>query len=123
MELEWSGYFNLNEQNVNKIKKSVSGVYKLAIWNGKEWTPFYIGQSIDLLIRMSQYLRLETDNNCVKNHLNKYNCGFNLAMVSGQNNLDTTECALYRHYSSYLSLCNYPNRIPSVLPAQVNRWN
>ncbi|MGI5841133.1 MAG: hypothetical protein ACOX6N_02890 [Patescibacteria group bacterium] len=123
MDFEWSGYLSLNRENVNSIIASTPGVYKLAFWNGESWTPFYVGQSDDLSVRMGQYLILDTDNDCIKNHIRRYSCGFNLAKVVGQANRDVAERTLYDHYSANFDLCNDPDCIPDVQPVHVNAWN
>ena len=95
----------------------MAGVYLAWIkLNNSEWACFYVGQANDLKSRLLLHLSGTEVNDCIKINLRKYNCGFEYASVSKQNDRDGIEKYLYDHYKPE---CNHISP-PQVDPIIVN---
>ena len=122
MKLKWIGAYELNKSNIDGYVPNVAGIYRISVkQNDDSLKVVYVGQTEDLVDRMSQYLNKDTDNDCLLNHLNKHYCYFKVAEVVYQRDRDAGEKALFEHFGP--NLCNDPDKIPNVEPADINFEN
>ncbi len=119
IQLDWRGYFEYTEENVQKYAPTTAGVYKIGIkqQNG-ELAVRYIGQANDLDRRLKEHLDLDNEQNeCLSERLRKYHAEFSFAEVSAQSDRDGTEKALYDFYEP---TCNDPDAIPKGPDIEIN---
>ncbi len=118
MEVIWSTFHELNEENVRKNVPEVAGVYllwvKLKNKNGK-WRCFYVGKTEELQARLLYHCSLNEENDCIKNNVQNYVCGYEYAKVAKQADRDGIEKFLYDHYKAE---CNKQD--PGGTPIEVN---
>ena len=117
MQITWSSFHSsYTESEVKRYVPAEAGVYLLwvKLKNGK-WRCFYVGQASDLKDRLLDHLSDDEENECVKNNVTNYTCGFEYAKVSKQSDRDGIEKFLYDHYKPE---CNKVD--PGGLPIEVN---
>jgi excinuclease UvrABC nuclease subunit len=113
----WSSFFTpYNEENVNKATTQ-SGVYLLWVkLKSDKWNCFYVGQTINIRSRIFEHLSPNEENECIKDNISNYICGFEFAVVANQSDRDNIEKFLYDYYKPE---CNKISP-PSNLPQEVN---
>lgn len=119
IKLDWKGYFEYIESNVQKYAPTKAGVYKIGIkqQNGK-LAVRYVGQANDLDRRLKEHLDFDSEENeCLVERLRKYHAEFSFAEVSTQSNRDGTEKALYDFYEP---ICNDPDATPKGPDIEIN---
>lgn len=100
MQITWSPFHSpYTKSEVKKYVPAKAGVYVLwvKLKNGK-WRCFYVGQASDLRDRLLDHLSDDEENDCIKNNVTKFNCGFEYAKVSKQSDRDGIEKFLYDHF-------------------------
>ena len=117
MQITWSGLFTpYTEAKVKAGAPALGGVYLLWVQlKNEEWICFYGGQAGDLRERLLDHLSDGEENDCVKENVSKYICGFEFAKVAKQTNRDGIEKFLYDHYKPE---CNQVD--PGGTPIEVN---
>ncbi len=115
-EIKWNSFQKLNEASAKSAPTS-PGIYLLwvELKNGK-WRCFYVGQAGNLRKRLLEHLSDEEENECIKNNVSKYSCGFEYAVVQSESDRDGIEKYLYDHFKPE---CNKISP-PKVTPIQVN---
>lgn len=99
MYLEWRGlYEHYSSLVVQTVVPNHSGVYIILVkLQGGNWRYIYVGQAADLQQRLSSHLSDNESNDCLKNFVNNYVCGFYYAKVGTQQDRDNVEASLYRY--------------------------
>lgn len=117
MQINWSKvHSKYTESEVKKYVPTEAGVYLLWVkLNSEKWQCFYVGQASDLEDRLLDHLSDHEENECIKNNVSEYTCGFEYAKVSKQSDRDGIEKFLYDHYKPE---CNQIN--PGGTPIEVN---
>ena len=119
LQLDWKGYHEYTEENVQKYTPTRAGIYKIGIkqQNGK-LAVRYVGQANDLDRRLKEHLDLKNEQNeCLAERLRKYNAEFSFAEVGTQNDRDGAEKALYDYYAPQ---CNDSDAIPNGPDIEIN---
>jgi len=100
MKVTWSGFLTpYSEAKVNVNATESAGVYLLWVQlKNKKWRCFYAGQSEDIKERLLDHLSDNEENECIKNNVSKYVCGFEYAVISKQADRDGAEKYLYDQY-------------------------
>lgn len=122
IQLDWKGYYEYTEENVQKHTPTKAGVYKICVKqkNGT-LTVRYVGQADDLDRRLKEHLDLDNEQNeCLAERLRKYHVEFSFAEVSTQSDRDGAELALYNHYNP---VCNDADAIPNGPDIGINYKN
>jgi predicted GIY-YIG superfamily endonuclease len=116
MQITWSSFQNLTEENVKKYVPRDAGVYLLwvKLKNGK-WRCYYAGQADDLERRLLEHLSDEEKNSCIKAKVRDHISGYEYAKVAKQSDRDGIEKFLYDHYKPE---CN--EKDPGGEPIEVN---
>jgi excinuclease UvrABC nuclease subunit len=117
MQITWSSFHSdFAEAHVRRYVPAEAGVYLLwvKLKNGK-WRCFYAGQASNLEDRLLDHLSDDEDNECIKNKVSKFVCGFEYAKVSKQSDRNGIEKLLYDHYKPE---CNKAD--PGGKPTEVN---
>lgn len=101
MEVKWSGFFTPYSQEKVKLNATESaGVYLLWVkLKNEKWKCFYAGQAKNIKQRLLNHLSDNEENDCIKENVSKYVCGFEYAIISKQADRDGAEKYLYNHYS------------------------
>lgn len=104
--LSWSSLISYVEGNSEKVPES-AGVYELLVMQkDNKYLRRYIGRADDSLRqRFLDHLSDEEENECIKERLQKYTCGFDYALVSSADDRADAEQALYDKYSGQ-AICN-----------------
>lgn len=115
--INWSSFHTpYTEAEVKKYVPTDAGVYLLWVQlKNEKWKCFYTGQAKNLESRLLDHLSDDEPNECIKDNVKKYVCGFEYAKVSTQSERDRIEKFLYDHYSPE---CN--NQDPGGTPLEVN---
>jgi len=116
MQITWSSFQNLTEENVRKLVPRDAGVYLLwvKLKNGK-WRCYYAGQADDLEHRLLEHLSNEEKNLCIKTNVRDHISGYEYAKVAKQSDRDGIEKFLFDHYRPE---CN--EKDPGGKPIEVN---
>lgn len=119
IQLDWKGYFEYTDGNVQKYAPTKAGVYKIGIKQKDEKLAVrYVGQANDLDRRLKEHLDLDNEpNECLVERLRKYHAEFSFAEVSTQSDRDGAEKALYDFYEP---ACNDADAIPSGPDIEIN---
>jgi len=119
IQLDWKGYFEYTDGNVQKYAPTKAGVYKIGIKQKDEKLAVrYVGQANDLDRRLKEHLDLDNEpNECLVERLRKYHAEFSFAEVSTQSDRDGAEKALYDFYEP---ACNDADAIPNGLDIEIN---
>ena len=117
IQLEWQGYFPMDEKVIRSKVDDRAGIYKLSR-KQKDGTlkPFYVGQAPSLKMRLLEHVTA-VDDSCIKEQLSKGDCHFRFACIYTKEDLDAAERALYQRYTPK---CCDPARIPEAEEAEVN---
>lgn len=105
MKVTWSSFHSsYTESEVKKYVTTEAGIYLLWVQlkSGK-WRCFYVGKAENLETRLLEHLSDNEENECIKNKVSRYVCGFEYVQVSRQNDRDGIEKYLYDYY---LPECN-----------------
>lgn len=119
LQLDWQGYYQYTDANVQKYAPTSGGVYKIGIKqkDGK-LAVRYVGQANDLDRRLKEHLDLDNEqNDCLAERLRKYHAEFAFANVSAQSDRDGAEKALYDYYEP---ACNDEDAIPNGPDIEIN---
>lgn len=119
IQLDWKGYFEYTDGNVQKYAPTKAGVYKIGIKQKDEKLAVrYIGQANDLDRRLKEHLDLDNEpNECLVERLRKYHAEFSFAEVNTQSDRDGAEKALYDFYEP---ACNDADAIPNGPDIEIN---
>jgi len=101
MEINWSSFHSFySEEEIEKYVPNEAGIYLLwvQLQSGK-WRCFYVGKTKNLKERLLQHLSYSEENQCLKDKVSKYICGFEYVEVPSQSHRDGIEKYLYNHYS------------------------
>jgi len=100
MEIEWSSFHQLTEENIRRFVPTSAGVYLLWVQlKSEKWRCYYVGQAEDLEQRLLDHISTNEPNDCIKEYVSKHISGFEYAKVGGQSDRDGVEKFLYDHYS------------------------
>jgi hypothetical protein len=117
LQLEWHGYFSMDEKTIRGKVEDRSGVYKLSRkQKDGSLKPFSTGQAASLKIRLLEHLT-STSQSCVKEQLTKGDCHFRFAYVYTKEDLDAAEKALYKRYTPK---CSDKESVPDVEDVEIN---
>ena len=119
LQLDWQGYYQYTDANVQKHAPTSGGVYKIGIKqkDGK-LAVRYVGQANDLDRRLKEHLDLDNEQNgCLAERLRKYHAEFAFANVGTQSDRDGAEKALYDYYEP---ACNDEDAIPNGPDIEIN---
>ncbi|MEK7121854.1 MAG: GIY-YIG nuclease family protein [Patescibacteria group bacterium] len=119
IQLDWKGYFEYTDGNVQKYAPTKAGVYKIGIKQKDEKLAVrYVGQANDLDRRLKEHLDLDNEpNECLVERLQKYHAEFSFSEVSAQSDRDGAEKALYDFYEP---ACNDADAIPNGPDIEIN---
>ena len=116
MNIEWSSFSKLTEDNILSEVPTSAGIYLLWIQLiNEEWDCYYVGQSKNLEQRLLSHMSDDEPNECMKNNVHNHISGCEYAEVGRQDDRDGIEKYLYEQYSPE---CN--ERDPGGTPIQVN---
>jgi len=116
MDIKWSAFHRLTEENVREYVPTTAGVYLLWVkLKSEKWRCYYAGQSDNLQRRLLEHFSAIEDNPCIKDKVANYISGFEYAKVGRQSDRDGIEKFLYNHYSPE---CNVEE--PGGTPIPVN---
>ena len=117
MKVTWLSFFTLNTEEKVKSKATESaGVYLLWVkLKNEKWRCFYAGQAKNIKQRLLDHLSDSEENECIKEKVSKYVCGFEYAIISKQDDRDGAEKYLYDHYKPK---CNKVD--PGGKPIEIN---
>ncbi len=116
MQIIWSTFQRLIEENVNRYVPKDSGVYLLWVkLKNDKWRCYYAGQATDLKSRLFEHLSNNEENTCIKNNVQNYISGYEYAKISLQSDRDSIEKFLYDYYKPS---CN--EKEPGGVPISVN---
>ncbi len=116
MQVEWSTFRLLTEENVNAYVPRDAGLYLLWVkLKNDKWRCYYVGQADDLERRLLQHLSPDEENKCIKDNAQNYISGYEYARITRQGDRDGVEKFLYDHCKPE---CNVVN--PSGTPIPVN---
>jgi excinuclease UvrABC nuclease subunit len=101
MEIKWSNFHNsYTEEEVNRYVPTEAGIYLLWVQlKSDKWRCFYVGKADNLKERFLNHLSSDEKNECLRDKVSKYICGFEHAIVLNQNHRDGIEKYLYDYYS------------------------
>lgn len=117
MNISWSGFYTYSEANVKINAPEKAGIYLLWVeLNDSKWKCFYVGQAGNLKKRLLEHLSDSEENECIKNKVKKYSCGYEFAVIGKQADRDGIEKYLYEKYKPE---CNKISP-PLVDPIEVN---
>ena len=118
MIVTWSDFFTpYTEETVKANATTSSGVYLLWVQlEIEKWICFYVGQALNIYDRFLDHLSNEEENECIKEQVSKYVCGFEYTVISKQADRDGIEKYLYDHYNKFE--CNKVD--PGGKPIPVN---
>lgn len=117
MQITWSSFYSsYTETGVKHSVPANAGVYLLwvKLESGK-WRCFYVGRAADLEDRLLDHLSDDEENECIKDNVTNYTCGFEYAKASRQADRAGIEKFLYDHYKPE---CNEVD--PGGTPIEVN---
>lgn len=100
-KVSWSKrYAQYTEAVVREFVPSRGGVYLIYVKleNG-EWRKIYGGRTDDLQRRLLEHLAKGEKNECLKEHVTKFVCGFRFAEVHAEDDRVGIECFLIRTFS------------------------
>lgn len=116
MQIEWSSFHRLTEENIRKYVPTSAGVYLLWVrLKNEEWRCYYVGQANNLQQRLLDHMSDDEPNECIRDYVSKYISGFEYAKVGKQGDRDGIEKFLYDHYKPE---CNKSD--PGGTPIEVN---
>jgi excinuclease UvrABC nuclease subunit len=116
MEVQWSSFQRLTEENVNKYVPKSAGVYLLWVQlKSEKWRCDYVGQADDLERRLLEHMSDSEENDCIKEHVKEHILNYMYATVPRQSDRDGVEKFLYDHYGPK---CNVVD--PGGDPIEVN---
>lgn len=117
MKVTWSGFFTpYNKEKIENNATTSAAVYLLWVkLKSDKWRCFYVGQASNIHDRLLDHLSDEEDNECIKENVSKFICGFEYAVVTKQSNRDGIEKFLYDYYKPE---CNKVD--PGGTPIEVN---
>jgi excinuclease UvrABC nuclease subunit len=109
LQISWSKYKPLNEENIKTNVQEKPGVYRLAEPTGETnvW-PFYVGQADDLRARLLKHISASEENSCIKKKVSQGKCEFRFAYVSRAEDRNSIERALYDHFDKPVCNVNVP---------------
>jgi len=115
----WNGYYSYNNSSVEKNVPESAGVYKISVsQQDKTLKVHYVGQAENLRKRLKEHLDTANEQNeCLVEHIEKYACSYNFALISRQEDRNVAERALYIHYKPD---CNNPDAIPDAPDVEIN---
>lgn len=101
MKVIWSGFFTpYDSEQVKNNATTPAGVYLLWVkLKNDKWRCFYAGQASNIYGRLQDHLSDEEDNECIKNNVSEFICGFEYADLTKQSSRDGIEKFLYDHYN------------------------
>jgi hypothetical protein len=103
--IKWSPIVRWQASNDGKVPE-VPGVYELLVkQNDDKYARRYVGQGDDLRERFQAHLSPEEENECIRERLAKYVCGFDYAVIAHRDERLDAERALYDKYRTHLH-CN-----------------
>lgn len=117
MEITWSSFYSsYTNDDVKRYVPKEGGVYLLwvKLKSGK-WRCFYVGKANNLEERLLGHLSSVEENDCLREKVSKYVCGFEYAKVAYQDSRDGIEKFLYDYYQPE---CNQVD--PGGKPIEVN---
>jgi excinuclease UvrABC nuclease subunit len=117
MQIKWSSFHTpYKEERVNECVPADAGVYLLWVkLKNAKWRCFYAGRAAHLAKRLLEHLSDNEENNCIKENVSNYVCGFEYATVSEQRDREAIEKFLYDKYKPE---CNEVD--PGGTPIEVN---
>jgi len=117
LQLDWQGYFPVDEKTIRGKTDDRAGVYKLSA-EQKDGTlkPFYAGQADSIKMRLLEHLT-STKDSCIKEFLGKGGCQFRFAYLYTKEDIDAAEKALFRRYTP--KCCDKEN-IPKTEDVEIN---
>lgn len=115
VKLNWSPVYDYTESNVIRYAPKEGGVYRLSYQSGEKRPMFYVGQASDLEDRLLQHLSVTEPDECIKRHVQNYNCYFRYASIA---NLEHRNCAERALYDKYEPTCN--DVAPPGPPCEIN---
>lgn len=99
MQVEWSTFHNLNEENIKKYVTTDSGIYLLWVkLKNNKWRCYYVGKAENLERRLLEHLSYNENNKCIKNNIQNHTSGYEYAKISKQSDRDGIEKFLYDYY-------------------------
>ena len=116
MQVKWSTFKRLTEDNIRRYAPTSAGVYLLWVQlESEKWRCYYVGQAQDLEDRLLAHISDNERNDCIKDHVSKYINGYEYAKVAKQTDRGGVEKFLYDHFKPE---CNKID--PGGTPIEVN---
>lgn len=116
MQVKWSTFKHLTEDNIRTYAPTSAGVYLLWVQlESEKWRCYYVGQAQDLEDRLLAHISDNERNDCIKDHVSKHINGYEYASVAKQTDRDGVEKFLYDHFKRE---CNKID--PGGTPIEVN---
>jgi|GEM_PF-3188885 len=99
-KLTWTKLDVLNERAAKGIPNNLPGVYRLSYRHEDgNFYVFYVGQSTDIKVRLSQHLDLDTETNeTIKFYIKSKECYFRYAQISEEYIRKAAERQMFKHY-------------------------
>jgi len=99
MNIQWSIFQRLTEDNIRKYVPTSSGVYLLWVQlKSEKWRCYYVGQAQNLEDRLLSHTSAQEPNDCIKTNVSEHISGYEYAKVAKQSDRDGIEKFLYDHY-------------------------
>ena len=117
LQLDWQGYYPVDEKTVRDKVDDRAGVFKLSRRQGDgSLKPFYTAQASSLKMRLLEIIT-STEVSCIKERLDKGDCHFRFAYLYTKEDLDCSERALYRRYTPR---CSDKAALPEAPDVEIN---
>ena len=105
IKIRWSEIIKYIRRNSESIPEE-PGVYEILVKQSTgRYKRRYVGQTDDLKRRFLEHLSEDEPNEYIKKYLEKYNCGFDYALLHGENDRKDVERTLYYRYREEIR-CN-----------------
>lgn len=98
IKLEWSNLLPLDLSVINNIDPK-PGIYRLAYKaSDGSYYVFYVGRAESVREDLIKLASKDTDNPCVKTHLENLECYFRYALVTDEKTRRDVERSIYEHF-------------------------
>lgn len=117
LQLDWQGYYPMDERVIRGKVKDDSGVYKIS-QEQKDGTlkPIFVGQATSIRLRLLEKLTTGEDS-CLSGVIKDGRCMFRFAYLYTRDDMDAAERALYKRYTPR---CNTAGQAPEAEDVEVN---
>ena len=110
LQLDWQGYFPVDEKVIRGKVDDKSGIYKISkMQKDGSLKPFYVGEADSLKMRLLEHVT-SAEGSCITAELKDGECQFRFAYLYTKEDIDAAAKALYKRYTPK---CNIMDEIPA----------